>query len=64
METCKGDGICADICSKNVLKIIDGKAVTVESRVGECIMFGQCVAVCPAEALQMPKLPAEDFKEL
>ena len=30
----------------------------------ECIMCGQCVAVCPAEALQMPKLPADDFKEL
>jgi len=36
----------------------------VESRVDECIMCGQCVAVCPAEALQMPKLPADDFKEL
>ncbi len=64
METCKGDGICADICPENVLKIVDGKAVTVESRAGECIMCGQCVAVCPTEALQMPKLSAEDFKEL
>jgi NAD-dependent dihydropyrimidine dehydrogenase PreA subunit/nitroreductase len=63
-ETCKGDGICVDICPESVLEILDGKAATVESREGTCILCGQCVAVCPTEALQMPKLPSEEFEEL
>lgn len=63
-ETCKGDGICADICPESVLEVVDGKAATVEGRVEDCIACGQCVAVCPTESLQMPDLPAEDFKEL
>ncbi|MGB5177043.1 MAG: nitroreductase family protein [Thermoanaerobaculia bacterium] len=64
LETCRGDGICVDICPENVLEILDGKAATVESRAGTCILCGQCVAVCPTEALQMPQLPANDFGEL
>jgi len=63
-ETCKGDGICADICPENVLEMVQGKAATVEGRADACIMCGQCVAVCPTESLQMPDLPAEDFQEL
>jgi ferredoxin len=63
-EICKGEGICVDICPESVLEILDGKAATVESREGTCILCGQCVAVCPTEALQMPKLPSEDFEEL
>ena len=63
-ETCKGDGICVDICPEQVLRILDDKAVTVESRAGHCILCGQCVAVCPNEALQMTKLPAKDFEDL
>ena len=46
------------------MEIVVGKAATVEGRADKCIMCGQCVAVCPTEALQMPKIPAEDFKEL
>jgi len=64
METCKGDGICVEICPETVLKIVDGKAATVEERAKECIMCGQCVAVCPTESLQMPKLNVEDFEDL
>ncbi len=63
-ETCKGDGICADICPENVLEMVDGKAATMEGRLEACIMCGQCVAVCPTESLQMPELPTENFQEL
>ena len=62
--TCRGDGICADICPENVLEIVEGKAATAPSRADACIMCGQCVAVCPTDSLQMPSLPAEDFREL
>ena len=64
LESCRGDGICVDICPENVLEILDGKAATVQSREDHCILCGQCVAVCPTEALEMPKLPMEDFEEL
>ena len=64
LESCRGDGICVDICPENVLEILDGKAATVESREDHCILCGQCVAVCPTEALEMPKLPMEDFEDL
>lgn len=63
-ETCKGDGICVDICPENVLAIVDGKASTVQDRASKCIMCGQCVAVCPSESLQMPQLNTSDFCEL
>ena len=62
-ETCKGDGICVDVCPENVLEILDGKAATVESREEHCILCGQCVAVCPTEAMHMPTLP-DDLGEL
>ncbi len=63
-DTCKGDGICADICPENVLEMVDGKPTAVEGRLEACILCGQCVAVCPTESLRMPELPAETFQEL
>ena len=59
-ETCKGEGICVEVCPEDVLELVGGKAATVHSRAGHCILCGQCVAVCPSGALQMSKLPAED----
>jgi len=64
LETCNGDGICADICPENALELVDEKAATVDDRAEHCIMCGQCVAVCPTGSLQMPDLPAEDFRDL
>lgn len=64
LETCRGDGICVDVCPENVLEILDGKAATVASRADTCIKCGQCVAVCPTDSLQMPEFPANDFEEL
>jgi len=64
LETCNGDGICAEVCPENALVLVNQKAATVESRAGSCIYCGQCVAVCPTESLQMPKLEMEDFRRL
>lgn len=64
LETCKGDGICAEICPENVLEIVDGNAATLDARADACILCGQCVAVCPTESLQMPMLPMQDFQKL
>ena len=64
LETCMGDGICVEICPKHILEVVNGKAATIENRSGNCILCGQCVAICPTESLQMPELPAEGFQDL
>jgi ferredoxin len=63
-ETCRGDGICVEVCPEQVLEIAQGTAATVEKRAGACIDCGQCVAVCPTESLRMPSLPMEGFPRL
>ena len=63
-QACKGDALCVDVCPENVLEILDGTAATVEERAGHCILCGQCVAICPCDALQMRQLPAVDFEKL
>lgn len=63
-NTCKGDGICAEICPEDIFEILDGHAATVEARTDSCILCGQCVAVCPTGSIQIPKMPIEDFQEL
>jgi len=64
VETCLGDGICAEVCPENVLELVDEKAGTVMERAQACIGCGQCVAVCPTESLTMPQLEAGGFRTL
>lgn len=64
LETCLGDGICAEICPEDILEMVDEKAATVETRADACILCGQCVAVCPTESITVPQLPMVDFERL
>jgi ferredoxin len=64
LEACKGDNICAEICPEDILEMVDGKVRSIDSMADKCIVCGQCVAVCPNDALQMPSLPAELFQDL
>lgn len=61
---CKGDGICVKVCPKNVFEMVDNVAMAIEARKAECISCGQCIAVCPSDAIQNSNLPAELFEKL
>jgi len=60
---CKGDGICSEVCPKDVLEMHEKKARTAAGRESHCIHCGQCVAVCPNEALQMAEVCGATFPE-
>ena len=64
LETCTGDGICAEVCPEKALAVVGDKATTVDERASSCIFCGQCVAVCPTESLEMPQLPTANFGRL
>ncbi len=63
-ENCNGDGLCAEVCPKGAIEMVEEKASTVEGRAETCIVCGQCVAVCPTEALQLRTIPDADFDRL
>ena len=50
-DWCKGCGICAAFCPKNVLQIVHGKAVIADE--GACIACGQCELRCPDFAIYL-----------
>ena len=52
-ESCKGDGICVEVCPEQVLQIVDDRAATVEGHEDDCILCGQCERYCPTGALSM-----------
>ena len=63
-ETCKGDGLCVDVCPHGAIELVGEIAATVDDRAESCISCGQCVAVCPTEALRLQTMPEEDFERL
>jgi len=50
-KTCMGSGACVTACPEDVLKIIDGQAVSVNT--ASCVGHGACVAVCPVDAIEL-----------
>jgi NAD-dependent dihydropyrimidine dehydrogenase PreA subunit/nitroreductase len=63
-DTCKGDGICVEVCPEDVFHIVDDKSSVIAERRDACILCGQCVAVCPNDSIRMPELPSEGFERL
>ena len=63
-DRCRGDGLCALVCPKDILEIRDGLAHTVAGTEVHCLHCGQCVAVCPNDALALDGLPAAQLVDV
>jgi nitroreductase/NAD-dependent dihydropyrimidine dehydrogenase PreA subunit len=50
---CNGCGLCVEVCSDLEFKVIKGKVVPSGSSVFGCIACGQCMAVCPENAIRI-----------
>ncbi len=60
-EQCKGCGLCANVCPKNVLEITDtvntkGHFPIVQARPEDCIHCTMCCIICPDVAISIVEL--------
>jgi nitroreductase/NAD-dependent dihydropyrimidine dehydrogenase PreA subunit len=59
-ETCRRDGICADVCPRGIIDLPpDGFPRPAEGAEEMCIGCGHCVAVCPTASLTHRQVPVE-----
>ncbi|NOZ02107.1 MAG: hypothetical protein GXP54_09490 [Deltaproteobacteria bacterium] len=60
---CKKDGLCAQVCPCRIFRWSKGENPTIE-RADECVLCGQCIAVCPGEAITHSRLDPGRFVEI
>ncbi|WP_337996786.1 nitroreductase family protein [Oleispirillum naphthae] len=54
-ELCTGDGICADVCPKDLLRMEGGFPHLPEGMESRCNLCGQCLAFCPTGAVSLER---------
>lgn len=60
-EKCRHDGICTEVCPRNIIEMKDGSVPQLMAGLEDlCISCGHCVAVCPHGALSLDEMQAED----
>lgn len=64
VRDCIGCEVCVTHCQKNVLAMIDGKALIDLRHLNQCDLDGQCVEVCPTDVISLLLQPAEQPKDL
>jgi ferredoxin len=53
IRDCIGCEICVAHCERDVLKMVDGKALVDTSNVNQCDLKGECVEVCPTNVVSI-----------
>ena len=56
---CIGCDVCVAHCSRDVLRMIDGKAMVDLRHLNRCDLDGECVEVCPTDVVHLVVQPAE-----
>lgn len=59
-EKCTGCALCVKDCFPQNLVLENGKAKVI----GRCLQCGHCVAVCPANAVEIPDYDMEDVEDI
>lgn len=52
-ERCRGDALCVRVCPASCLRMRNGKAAPVPLAGRACLGCGQCMAVCPEQAVSL-----------
>ena len=52
LQICTGCGLCANVCTRNGLKVVESVAMFVSA--DECAGCGLCEMVCPSGAINSP----------
>jgi len=59
VRDCIGCQVCVAHCDRNVLKMIDGKALIDLRQLNQCDLDGKCVEVCPTDVVTLLVQPAD-----
>ena len=60
-EKCNGCGLCAEACHEGAIGMVDGKARLL--RDDYCDGLGDCLPVCPTEAIAFEEREAAEYDE-
>jgi nitroreductase/NAD-dependent dihydropyrimidine dehydrogenase PreA subunit len=63
-QKCKGDGICAAICPMRIFRVVEAKKPPQVVAVETCALCGQCIAVCPSDAITHGALDAARLEKI
>jgi ferredoxin len=63
-ERCSGCRRCVEVCPSALYRMVEKKAQVKGGGVRDCIMCGQCIAVCPEDAIAIPELAQTSFEPL
>jgi len=63
-ERCSGCRLCVEVCPSALYRVEEKKAQVKGNGVRGCILCGQCIAVCPKDAIAIRELAALSFEPL